>query len=114
MRRHSLTKQWIARVFSWFLLDPEIRGDKTVVHSCNNCYMTSVAVLQQVNWRKMSKVESWLLLMHQIPPKPDSLRVRVWRALQKIGALQLKSSVYILPSGKENQDRFQTVIQDIL
>jgi len=62
----------------------------------------------------MSKVESWLLLMHQIPPKPDSLRVRVWRALQKIGALQLKSSVYILPSGKENQSRFQTVIEDIL
>lgn len=52
--------------------------------------------------------------MHQIPPKPDSLRVRVWRALQKIGALQLKSSVYILPFSDENQRRFESVIQDIV
>jgi hypothetical protein len=59
------------------------------------------------------KKDSWLLLMHQIPPKPDSLRVRVWRTLQKIGALQLKSSVYVLPEGKENQKRFQAVMKDI-
>lgn len=62
----------------------------------------------------MPRPEPWLLLMHQLPPKPDSLRVRVWRALQKIGALQLKNSVYVLPSGPENEGRFGSVLQEII
>jgi hypothetical protein len=52
--------------------------------------------------------------MHQLPPKPDSLRVRVWRALQKIGALQLKSSVYVLPCVGENQMKFEAVLEEIV
>lgn len=62
----------------------------------------------------MAKTEPWLLLMHQIPPKPDSLRVRVWRTLQKIGALQLKNSVYILPASPANQNTFQQVLEEIV
>lgn len=57
---------------------------------------------------------AWLLLIHQLPPKPESLRVKVWRALQKVGALHLKNSVYVLPSGPENQDRFTTIIEEII
>jgi hypothetical protein len=62
----------------------------------------------------MSKSEPWLLLMHQLPPKPDSLRVRIWRTLQKIGALQLKNSVYVLPAGKANQEKFESVVEEIV
>ena len=40
----------------------------------------------------------WLLLIHQLPPKPDYLRVKVRRRLQKIGAAALKNSVYVLPN----------------
>jgi hypothetical protein len=36
--------------------------------------------------------------MHQIPPKPEALRVRVWRTLQRIGATPVKNSVYALPN----------------
>jgi hypothetical protein len=39
----------------------------------------------------------WLLLMHQLPPHPSHLRVKVWRRLTAIGAVALKNSVYVLP-----------------
>ena len=41
----------------------------------------------------------WLLLIHQIPPKPNYFRVKIWRRLQKLGAVAIKNSVYALPSG---------------
>jgi hypothetical protein len=61
----------------------------------------------------MPSVASWLLLMHQIPPKPDSLRMRVWRALQKIGAMQLKNSVYVLPTSKANREKLESLLREI-
>lgn len=38
----------------------------------------------------------WLLLIHQVPPKPDYLRVKVRRRLQRLGAMPLKNGVYAL------------------
>lgn len=35
----------------------------------------------------------WILLIHQLPPKPTNLRVRIWRKLQKLGAVAIKNSV---------------------
>src|SRR5688500_18311720 len=34
----------------------------------------------------------WLLLIHQVPAKPDYLRVKIRRRLHRIGATALKSS----------------------
>jgi hypothetical protein len=34
----------------------------------------------------------WLLLIRQLPPKPASLRVKIWRRLQGLGAISVKSS----------------------
>lgn len=47
--------------------------------------------------RNMPTEGRWLLLAHQIPAKPDYLRVKVARRLAKIGAVALKKSVYALP-----------------
>ena len=40
----------------------------------------------------------WLLLIHQIPAKPDYLRVKIGRQLRQLGAVAIKSSVYIVPA----------------
>ena len=61
----------------------------------------------------MKSVKSWLLLMHQIAPKSDSFRVKVWRSLQKLGALQLKNSVYVLPSNAEHQKKMELIVREI-
>ncbi|MFL6332833.1 MAG: chromate resistance protein ChrB domain-containing protein [Pyrinomonadaceae bacterium] len=64
----------------------------------------------------MAKSETkreWLLLIHQLPPRPTSLRVRIWRKLQKLGAVSLKNSVYVLPSGEKTHEDFQWVKQEV-
>src|ERR671929_558211 len=55
----------------------------------------------------------WLLLVHLLPPRPTSLRVRIWRKLQKLGAVSLKNSVYVLPAGEKTHEDFQWVKQEV-
>ncbi|MBV9925535.1 MAG: chromate resistance protein [Acidobacteria bacterium] len=62
---------------------------------------------------KWDSKQEWLLLIHQLPPKPTSLRVRVWRKLQKLGAVSLKNSVYVLPFGEKTHEDFQWVKQEV-
>ena len=58
--------------------------------------------------------ERWLLLIHQIPPKPDYLRVKIWRRLQRLGAVPVKNSVYVLPKSDQTQEDFQWVLREVV
>jgi hypothetical protein len=55
----------------------------------------------------------WLILVHQIPPKPDYLRVKVRRRLQRIGAVALKNSVYVLPNREDTAEDFEWLLAEI-
>jgi hypothetical protein len=55
----------------------------------------------------------WILLIHQLPPKPTSLRVSLWRKLQRLGAISIKNSVYLLPFNDKTQEDFQWLKQEI-
>src|ERR1051325_10443300 len=57
--------------------------------------------------------QDWLLLVHQLPPKPTNLRVRAWRKLQKLGAVAIKNSVYVLPFNDKTGEDFQWLKQEI-
>lgn len=57
--------------------------------------------------------QEWMLLIHQLPPKPTSLRVRTWRKLQKLGAVSIKNSVYVLPFDEKTHEDFQWLKQEI-
>ena len=57
--------------------------------------------------------DSWLLLIHQLPPKPPYLRVKIWRRLQALGAVTLKNSVYLLPNTEEAREDFEWVLREI-
>ena len=57
---------------------------------------------------------AWLLLIHQVPASPPYLRVKVWRRLQKIGAVAVKGSVYALPRSDERTEDFHWVAREIL
>lgn len=48
--------------------------------------------------------KNWLLLIHQIPPKPNALRVKIWRRLQQVGAVAIKQSVYVMPYSEQSQE----------
>lgn len=55
----------------------------------------------------------WLLLIHQIPPKPDYFRVKIWRRLQKIGAVAIKQSVYVLPNTEQAYEDLHWIVKEI-
>src|SRR5688500_15776551 len=57
---------------------------------------------------------SWLLLIHQIPPKPNYLRVKIGRRLQRLGAVAVKNSVYVLPRSDQAHEDFQWVTREIV
>src|SRR5262249_22787030 len=56
----------------------------------------------------------WLLLIHQIPPKPNYFRVKIGRRLQRLGAAAIKNSVYALPKSDQSQEDFEWVVREIV
>jgi len=56
----------------------------------------------------------WLLLIHQIPPRPSYLRVKTGRRLQDLGAAAVKNSVYVLPRSEAALEDFQWVRREIV
>ncbi|HJQ60724.1 MAG TPA: chromate resistance protein ChrB domain-containing protein [Vineibacter sp.] len=60
------------------------------------------------------EAQSWLLLLHQLPPQPAYFRVKIWRRLQGLGAVAVKNSVYALPARDESLEDFQWLAQEIV
>lgn len=56
----------------------------------------------------------WLLLIHQLPPTPAYLRVKIWRRLQAIGAVAIKPAVYALPRTEPCQEDFHWLLREII
>src|SRR5262245_35298440 len=56
---------------------------------------------------------SWLTLLTTLPPTPTRHRVGVWRKLQRMGAIRLRGSAWILPETPETTERFQWLVQEI-
>ncbi|MDB5972557.1 MAG: chromate resistance protein [Hydrocarboniphaga sp.] len=61
----------------------------------------------------IAAAEHWLLLIHQLPPKPDYLRVKIWRRMQGLGAMAIKNSVYALPCNDQTREDFQWLLKEI-
>ena len=61
----------------------------------------------------MSDPLEWLLLLHQIPPKPGYFRAKVMRRLNALGALAIKNSAYLLPANDQTLEDFQWLVREI-
>ena len=55
----------------------------------------------------------WLLLLHQIPPKPAYFRAKVLRRLAQVGALPIKNSAYMLPDNEDTLEDLEWICQEI-
>jgi hypothetical protein len=55
----------------------------------------------------------WLLLVHQVPAKPDYLRVKFRRRLQAVGCVPVKSTVYVLPDTEACREDFEWISREI-
>jgi len=58
--------------------------------------------------------EKWLLLIHQIPFKPNALRVKIWRRLQQVGAVAIKQSVYAMPLSEHSWEDLSWILKEIV
>lgn len=61
-----------------------------------------------------NKSKKWLLLIHQIPPKPNALRVKIWRRLQHVGAVAIKQSVYAMPLSDQSREDLSWILKEIV
>src|SRR5438552_451017 len=55
----------------------------------------------------------WLTLLMTLPPTPTRHRVGVWRKLQRMGAVRLRGSAWILPENAETTELFQWLVQEV-
>jgi hypothetical protein len=58
--------------------------------------------------------DRWLLLLHQMPPSPPYLRAKVLRRLNRIGALPIRNSAYLLPDTPDHLEDFQWLKSEIV
>src|SRR5438105_4848694 len=56
---------------------------------------------------------SWLLLLYGLPTESKAERVSLWRKLQKFGAVQFKTSAYVLPDEPTHLERFQWLAKQV-
>lgn len=94
----------------WRAAKGYIIGDSLLDYYCNTCYTACIVTKSTVY---AAPSQEWLLLIHQLPPKPTNLRVRIWRKLQKLGAVSIKNSVYVLPANDKTNEDFQWLKQEI-
>lgn len=59
------------------------------------------------------KATSWLLLLYSLPTSRNTERVAVWRRLKKMGAVQIKTSTYLLPDEPAQYEQFQWLAQQV-
>lgn len=55
----------------------------------------------------------WLLFVHQLPPKPDYLRVKVRRRLRAIGAALVKNTIYVRPNDDESLEDLEWLREEV-
>src|SRR6516225_4132204 len=75
--------------------------------------VTPVTMLYLLHMNCKTSNQEWILLIHQLPPRPTNLRVRVWRKLQRLGSIPIKNSVYVLPFTDSTYEDFQWLKQEI-
>jgi hypothetical protein len=57
---------------------------------------------------------SWLLLLFRLPATHKTARVALWRKLQKSGAIQIKTSTYLLPDRPTQHELFQWLAKQVV
>jgi hypothetical protein len=55
----------------------------------------------------------WLVLVFQLPARPTAARMRVWRQLQRLGALPVKGGAYVLPQTPQTREDLEWLRTEI-
>ena len=58
-------------------------------------------------------MRTWMLLVYNVPNKPTSSRLFVWRKLKKLGALLLHDAVWALPATPHTREQLRWLASEI-
>lgn len=61
-----------------------------------------------------TETDRWLLLIHQLPTSPGYARVKIWRRLQALGAVAVKSTAYVLPANEQTKEDFAWILREVI
>lgn len=56
---------------------------------------------------------AWILLLHQLPPRPPYFRAKISRRLSQLGAIPVKNSAYLLPDTDESREDAEWLCREI-
>src|SRR5438094_5252844 len=56
----------------------------------------------------------WLLLLYFLPAKRAHARVQAWRRLQRVGAVSVRNSAYVLPPSSESREDVEWIRNEIV
>jgi len=56
----------------------------------------------------------WLLLLYFLPAKRAHARVQAWRRLQRVGAISVRNSAYVLPHSPESREDFEWIKNEVV
>src|SRR5215472_4723816 len=57
---------------------------------------------------------SWLVLLAQLPSKPSSARVALWRRLRAAGAAVVVNGAWVLPQTATHEKFFEQLREDVI
>ena len=55
----------------------------------------------------------WLAISYNLPTEPSRYRVAAWRALRKLGTINLQQSMWVLPYERENYEALLKISKEI-
>jgi len=55
----------------------------------------------------------WLFFIYRISSKPVNNRMKIWRKLNKAGALQFKGTAYLLPNDEDHYEFFDWLVSEV-
>src|SRR5437660_9299404 len=59
-------------------------------------------------------VGEWVLFAYRLPREPSTPRIALWRALRRLGAVQLLDGLVALPADSRTRERFEWLAEEVL
>jgi PaaX-like protein C-terminal domain. len=55
----------------------------------------------------------WFVISYNLPTEPSRHRVATWRALKRLGAVNIQQSMWVLPESEENGDALRELAAEV-
>ena len=59
-------------------------------------------------------VGDWVLLAYKVPREPSTPRIALWRALRRLGAVQVLDGLVALPADSRTREQLEWLADEVL